>query len=737
MLYDNRILIQKQEQEQSDREVGTLASTVSSGDGREHLFNRARHQAATITGLESFDTPTLEAVERRRLQLWLIALMLLGILATAVVSLGFVGWFETPDWVSRRQLQVGLVVIVGLFAVYALEKELQLRNLARLLVQEKVLTATLTHRLSMSELLLEAAKTMNQDLAIDEVLDTILRCAREILAGHDGSIMLVQGGQRLKVVCVSGPSAAEGMCLEIGEGVAGRVAATGEAVLISGTLSQPDRKTPVKDGHSPQSALSVPLIHRGDLLGVLNINAQTGVSYTEHELRALKVFGEQAATAIANAQLYETQRLRTSQAVFESLHDSLTNLPNRNFFLQRVENALEHEHLEGEQLALLFVDVDAFKRVNDHLGHAAGDEALRLFADRLHSCLSPDDTVARMGGDEFAVLLKGVSSEAEALATARRVLTAVSGSFDLHGTEVTLSASIGVALLDLQMTGSELMRFADAALHVAKSEHRGTVELFDPSMDEVAKEFLDLQTRLPQALARGELEVYFQPIVDMRDGKVVNLEALVRWHHPTRGLLPASTFVGVAESDGLLVEIDRWVLERACERLQTVDNTTPELGLHVNLSARSLLDPEIVKTVSECLASREIEPTRLTLEVTERATLRRIDTAKQNLNRLKSSGIQIALDDFGTGYSSLSYLHELPVDTLKIDRVFVQSLATSSDATALIEAILRLGQSLKLRVIAEGIERSRVAETLQGLGCRFGQGALYGKAVPWEELSSV
>lgn len=268
MLYDNRILIQKQEQERPNREVGAAAPTVSSGDGREHLFNRARHQAATITGLESFDTPTLEAVERRRLQLWLIALMLLGILATAVVSLGFVGWFETPDWVSRRQLQVGLVVIVGLFAVYALEKELQLRNLARLLVQEKVLTATLTHRLSMSELLLEAAKTMNQDLAIDEVLDTILRCAREILVGHDGSIMLVQGGQRLKVVCVSGPSAAEGMGLEIGEGVAGRVAATGEAVLISGTLNQPDRKTPVKAGHSPQSALSVPLIHRDDLLGV-------------------------------------------------------------------------------------------------------------------------------------------------------------------------------------------------------------------------------------------------------------------------------------------------------------------------------------------------------------------------------------------------------------------------------------------------------------------------------------
>ncbi len=682
-------------------------------------------RAARVAGLRSFDTPTLEAVERRRLQLWLLHFLLLLTLAGALVMV--LSWpVATEPVASRLHLfRFALMILTALFCAYAIEKELQLRRLARLLIEERVLTASLRSRLTEVDALLRAARAVNTVVELEEVLDTIIASAMELLGGRDGSIMLMQGENTLRTVCARGGGAARGAIVHLGEGVAGRVAETREAVLVSGVLD-PTRWAPATEGPpAPGSGISAPLIHRDTLLGVINVNALATRAFTAHDLRALAVFAEQAAGAIANARLYEEQMLLASQSLFQSLHDPLTRLPNRLLFLDRVHHALARRQPSARRrLALLFLDLDDFKRINDSLGHAAGDEVLVAFAERLRRSVRAADTVARFGGDEFAILLEDSAGRHEVAHTAERIMAALAEPFTVAGRQTWQRVSIGAAEFEGgDSCAQELLRHADLALGAAKRQGKGRFLFYEPAMLAEALRHLDFEHELSEAVASGHLAVHYQPIVELATGAVVAVEALVRWNAPARGLLEAGAFLHHAERLGLLSTIDRWVLPQVLRTARSLtDHAARTLALHVNVSAARLADGDLAESCIRLLKEHGVAADRLVLELTERNVVELSPTLADTLRRLKEAGIRIALDDFGTGYSALSHLRQFPVDAIKIDRTFVEGLRADTGAAALVSSIVRLGEALKIAVIAEGIEEQRHVESLLELGCRYGQG---------------
>ncbi|HUO86382.1 MAG TPA: EAL domain-containing protein, partial [Thermoanaerobaculia bacterium] len=629
-------------------------------------------QVARVAGLRDFRTPTLEAVEQRRLQLWMVTMLLLVAVAGTFVLFSLVPQLTAPEWVQQMPARLGFLVLVGLFCAYAIEKELQLRRLTNLLVEERVVTAALTGRVRELTALLEAGRALNLDLDLAEVLERMLRCAKDLLDGGDASIMLVQAEDELTTVFTVGRSFADGARVRMGEGIAGRVAESREPLLIQGRLDH-GHYLAVAEDQRPVSAMSAPLVHRGNLLGVLNLNARPDKRYTEHDLRALSLFAEQAAVAVANAQLFEAQRLIARQTSYQALHDPLTHLPNRSRFHARLRHALGHTKA-GRMVGLLLVDLDDFKRINDSLGHLAGDEVLIGFAERLKAAVRANDTVARFGGDELVVMVEGLRSADEAAMRAEALLTILEEPFSLAGREVRLTASIGISLEGSGgSTAEELMRSAGTALHAAKQRGAGSLAVFVETMHADVLRRLDLEGELRQAVAKGEIEVHYQPIFRLTDRRVVALEALLRWHHPRRGLIPAASFVGFAEQAGVLRELDLLVLSEACRFAHGLDCGAP-VAVHVNLLPTRLHEPQVVERVSRVLAETGLSPQRLVLEITESAVVGDAEGVVERLTALRDLGVRIALDDFGTGYSSLAYLRHFPVHTIKIDRAFTEDL---------------------------------------------------------------
>ncbi|MEW6338641.1 MAG: putative bifunctional diguanylate cyclase/phosphodiesterase [Acidobacteriota bacterium] len=686
-------------------------------------------RAAHVAGLRSFETPTLESVERRRLQLWMLTLALL--LSVAVAFVALTAWSDLPRHalLTPRTLQASLLGLVVLFSAYAIEKEIQLRRLTGLLIQERVLTAALTSRVHELSGLLAATRAMNLVLDLREVLDTILRSSLELLDGKDGSIMLARGGEELRTVAAAGASPARGARQMFGEGIAGRVAALREPLLITGRIPNEQRSTPyVLAGEPPASSMSVPLLHRGTLLGVLNVNARPGKAYTEYDLRALSLFGEHAAAAIANAQLHEEQRLLASQNLYQAMHDSLTSLPNRGLFLDRVEHALVRRRRAEHRVALLFLDLDDFKRVNDSLGHAAGDEVLVAFAERLRAHLRSGDTVARFGGDEFAVLVEDVVAADDAHQTAERLTGAMEEPFAVGGHRVWLRASVGIAVEpDAGRTAEDLLRAADSALQAAKLGGKGRIVAFEPRIHAGVLTRVELERELHSAVEGGELTVHFQPVVSLASRRVVSFEALARWQHRERGMLPASVFVPLAEQAGILPRMDRVVLRQACAAfaplLASARESAPTLS--VNVSAATLRDPRLPEDISDALQATGLRAEQLALEVCQSAVLYDVEQLSAALSRLKSLGVRLVVDDFGTGVSSISQLSRLPLDTLKVDRLLVEGLTKEASTRSLVQAIVRFAQSLSLEVVGKGIEQPDQLDELLRIGCSLGQGYFF------------
>jgi diguanylate cyclase (GGDEF)-like protein len=455
-------------------------------------------------------------------------------------------------------------------------------------------------------------------------------------------------------------------------------------------------------------------------------------AWTQDELLLLADLAEAMCTELDLRREVVIRRDTQEALVHITLHDELTGLPNRAYLSERLRNAITRAQRDPtSQFAVLFLDLDRFKIVNDSIGHHGGDGMLVAVAERLAGVLRPEDTVARMGGDEFAILLEGLSGSDDARIVAERIQIALSRPIDLGGYEVYTSASIGIVLSSSSFLATEhpehLLRNADMAMYRAKSGGPAGHALFDRAMHRDALARLQLETDLRHALERGEFRLVYQPVISLRTGRIVGAEALIRWQHPERGLVPPSEFVPLAEDTGLIVPIGEWVLHEACSRVQrwaTPAGTEP-LTLAVNLSIKQFAKPGLDDRLAVVLKDTGLAPERLALEVTESIVIDQPEATTVLLASLKGLGVKVHMDDFGTGYSSLSYLHQLPLDGLKVDRAFVSRMDHDERSRQLVHTVLQLARSIGLVAVAEGVTTRAQLTELRRLDCEFGQGYLF------------
>ena len=435
-----------------------------------------------------------------------------------------------------------------------------------------------------------------------------------------------------------------------------------------------------------------------------------------------------------------SRKVNEDRLAHQAFHDVLTGLPNRALFLDRLERALTRARRHTQYPAVLFLDLDRFKLINDSLGHEAGDQLLVAVAERLRVCLRPEDTAARLGGDEFTILLETIGDVSDATRIAERVAEELRAPFLIGGHEVFSTCSVGIALgAGAEERADTLMRNADAAMYLAKSRGKAHYEVFDNNLTTRALEHLEFENDLRRSVTRGEFKIVYQPIIGLGNGAVVGAEALIRWQHPQRGIVSPGEFIPLAEETGLILPIGQWVLREACRQACAWRDENPgaaPCSISVNLSARQFGQPNLIEEIAEVIKETGIEPRRLVLEITESVVMESAESTIRTLQSLKKLGVQLAIDDFGTGYSSLSYLKRFPVDTLKVDRSFVSGLGIDSEDSAIVRAVVTLAKTLGMTVTAEGVETPGHLAQLQKLECDYGQGYLFDKPLAPAEFAA-
>jgi diguanylate cyclase (GGDEF)-like protein/PAS domain S-box-containing protein len=507
--------------------------------------------------------------------------------------------------------------------------------------------------------------------------------------------------------------------LPLGVGLPGRVWASGEPSLSTSVAANDEcaREAGLEVG------VAVPVLAEREVVAVLELFTAAEGRDDRRVLNLVATVASQLGTVIERKRAQE-------RLAHQALHDSLTELPNRALFLDRLALALARLRRRSSSMAVLFADVDRFKVVNDSLGHDAGDRLLVALARRLREVLRPGDTLARFGGDEFAVLCEDVQEE-DVNGIAERMMDALAEPFTIGGREAFVSVSVGIAVArDPDQRAEALLRDADAAMYLAKDRGRARFEVFDEAMRDQSSERLMLENALRRAPERGELVALYQPIVRLTDGSMVGAEALVRWDHPERGRLEAAQFVPLAEETGIIIPVGGWMLAEACRQAATWSGNGHAPAVSVNLSARQLNRDDLVDTVDRALKESGLSPDRLWLEITESVLMDDADTAVAVLQRLRALGVHLSVDDFGTGYSSLAYLRRFPVDALKVDRSFVAGLGEDPEDSAIVEAVVSMAHSLRLLVVAEGVETDEQLARLRDLGCELAQGFYFAAPVP-------
>ncbi len=562
-------------------------------------------------------------------------------------------------------------------------------------------------------------------VVVARVLEADNAAILESLPGEEGFVVRAATGE---------PGDLVGRRAPWGQGSqSGYTISSGRAVIVSDWQTETRfERSELLEAVQARSGVSLPIRGRGAAFGVLSVQSRSLRDFSSEDVAFLQSIAHVLAAAIERRGSEEEMR-------HQALHDPLTGLPNRNLFSDRLAHALDLARRHGSLVAVLFCDLDQFKLVNDSLGHEAGDELLAAVAPRLRGALRDADTIARFGGDEFAILVEEGESERDATRVAERINEVLARPFVLRGRDHFVSATIGIAIGSGEEEPQALIRDADAAMYRAKERGRGTYELFDELMRARALDHLRLENDLRRALDRNELEVHYQPVIDLGSGRIWSAEALLRWNHPEHGLMTPDAFIQIAEESGLIERIGAAVMVQACTAAAQwmehagSSNGRP-IGISVNLSARQVLDPGLIEIVRSAVETTGIDPNTVSLEITESALLDDADSTLLTLRELKGLGVDLALDDFGTGFSSLGYLQRFDFDVLKLDRAFVARLGHQASDAAIVSAITDMAGALGLEVVAEGVETDAQLERIHELGCRYAQGFLFARAVPSDEF---
>ena len=595
---------------------------------------------------------------------------------------------------------------------------------------------------ALSTVMDDFARTVTGEFSLIDILELLARSAVRVLPVDGAGVMVARDDDLLHFAFSTGGDGAFAMlerlqdqtqsgpcrdCHDSGETVVSRDLALG------GDWPEYQRRATEAGVHA---VMALPLQARGNRWGVLDLYQLAPGGLDEEETAAAWTLANIATSYLVVTADRDTARQAQVELAHRAMHDVLTGLPMRWVFLEQLQHGLDTLRRRPGHIGVLFLDLDGLKYVNDTYGHLAGDALLATCATRIRAALRPADIVARVGGDEFVVLLESISGSADAERVAERVLVELAAPYRPDGRVLQPSASIGIAVTEDPATNSDtLISHADAAMYDAKRRGRGRAELFDPAAYAASRTAAhareDLTSALRAALRDGQLRLHYQPIIDLRDRGTHAVEALARWQHPERGLLPAEAFIGAAETSGVINDIAAWALETACRQLVEWDAVLGDRAprhIFVNVSSSDLTGPDLPGTVARTLATTGLAAARLTLELTESGLVSEPRAVSQSVAALRRMGCELAIDDFGTGYSSLSRLVQIPATTLKVDRSFTGQLLTHPEAATVVSAVINLGQSLHRAVVVEGVEDAATLAALRAMGCTLVQG--YHLAVP-------
>ena len=593
----------------------------------------------------------------------------------------------------------------------------------------------------LSSVLSEFARSLVTDFPIQAILDHLVQRIVVVLPITAAGVTLISPDTDPRYVAASDESASrfEKLQTELGEGPCLAAYRTGEAVVVPDLRDEPrfPKFAPRALEAGLGAVFTFPLRDGDEQLGALDLYRDTPGPLDAAAMAAAQTLADVASAYLLNAQARADLQDSSDRSLELALHDALTGLPNRTLLIERLDHAVLRGRRSGNRAAVLFVDLDRFKLVNDVYGHAVGDELLMAVAQRLTVVLRPGDTLARLSGDEFVILCEDLNESAEVDAITARVVAAVAEPFVLSSVGVNVTASVGVAFSGRgDQLSEQLLQDADTAMYHAKRKGGARHQIMDLRELDRATERTNLEHDLRGALTRGELRTEYQPIIETSNGRITCAEALLRWDHPSHGAVVPTTFIPMAEQSGLITEIGRWVLDRACRdglRWRKPDETD-HLTISVNVSAHQLMAPDFIATVETVLAGADTDPELVTLEMTETVFVHDTERALIVLTDLKDLGVTLALDDFGTGYSSLTYLKRFPVDIVKIDRSFVADLEQDEASHSIVSAIVELAHLLGMTVVAEGVETAQQHLLLDDLGCDCCQGYYFARPMPAGDL---
>jgi diguanylate cyclase (GGDEF)-like protein len=596
----------------------------------------------------------------------------------------------------------------------------------------------------LSAVLSDFARTMVTEFPIEGILQQLVQRIVEILPITGAGVTLMSPHTSPRYVAASDKSALrfEQLQAELGEGPCIAVYRSGQAVAVPDLRSDErfERFAPAAVEAGLAAVFTFPLCQGDRQLGALDLYRSTPGLLDDDDMAAAQTLADVTAAYLVNAQVRADLQDRSERSYHSSVHDVLTGLPNRFLLLERLEHALVRGHRSGRMVAILFADLDHFKSVNDVHGHRAGDELLVAVARRLTGLLRASDTLSRLAGDEFVILCEDLDEPSQADLIAMRVVAALAVPFKLSAVEVEISASVGVAFAGAgEPVPEQLLEDADIAMYQAKRKGGDHHEVIDLRERRLTEHRASLHYDLRGAISQRELRVEYQPIVRTTDGRIVGVEALIRWDHPSRGPISPLTLIPLAEQSGLITEIGSWVLEQACydRHRWSSDVRHDDLEMAVNVSAHQLMAPDFVAVVEAVLATTRTSPALLTLEITESVFVQDAERALIVLDDLKRVGVRLALDDFGIGYSSLSYLKRFPIDIVKIDQMFIADLSRDRVSHAIVSKVIELAHLLDMTVVAEGVETADQHHEVALLGSESCQGYYFARPMPADSVDKL